>query len=118
MNLSSMLAARAAGGRPVRIGLIGAGKFGSMVLAQAQRIAGLHVVGIADLDSAKVKASLQRVGWPAERYSSSSIGDAVKSGKTAIVNDAGELFACAEIDCVIEATGHPIAGVRHALGAI
>jgi predicted homoserine dehydrogenase-like protein len=118
MNLSSMLAARAAGGRPVRIGLIGAGKFGSMVLAQAQRIAGLHVVGIADLDSAKAKASLQRVGWPAERYSASSIGDAVKSGKTVIVGDAGELFACAEIDCVIEATGHPIAGVRHALGAI
>src|SRR4051812_33301508 len=118
MNLSSMLAARAAGGRPVRIGLIGAGKFGSMVLAQAQRIAGLHVVGIADLDSAKAKASLQRVGWPAERYSASSIGDAVKSGKTAVVNDASELFGCAEIDCVIEATGHPIAGVRHALAAI
>lgn len=118
MNLSSMLAARASGGRPVRIGLIGAGKFGSMVLAQAQRIAGLHVVGIADLDGAKVKASLQRVGWAAERYAAPSLGEAVKSGRTAIVGDAAELFACPEIECVIEATGHPIAGVRHALGAI
>lgn len=118
MNLSSMLAQRASGGRPVRIGLIGAGKFGSMVLAQAQRIGGLHVVAVADLDPQKAKASLQRVGWAAERYAATSVGDAVKTGRTAVVGDAAELFACPEIECVIEATGHPIAGVRHALGAI
>ncbi len=118
MNLSSMLAARAGGGRPVRVGLIGAGKFGSMVLAQAQRIAGMHVVAVADLDTAKAKASLQRVGWAAERYAAASVGDAVKTGRTAVVTNAAELFGCAEIECVIEATGHPIAGVRHALGAI
>ena len=118
MNLAPMLAARNAAGRPVRIGLIGAGKFGSMVLAQAQRIAGLHVVGIADLDVGKAKASLDRVGWPSERYGAASIGDAVRTGRTAVVNDAAELFACAEVECIIEATGHPIAGVRHALGAI
>ena len=53
MNLSTMLQQRAAGGRPIRIGLIGAGKFGSMVLAQAQRIPGFHVVGVADLDVGK-----------------------------------------------------------------
>jgi predicted homoserine dehydrogenase-like protein len=118
MNLSTLLAARAANGKPVRIGLIGAGKFGSMVLAQAQRIQGLNVIGIADLDGAKTRASLQRVGWPAERYSATSVGDAVKSGRTAVVGDAKELFSCPEIECVIEATGHPIAGVRHALAAI
>ena len=58
MNLSSLLLQRAAANRPVRVGLIGAGKFGSMVLAQAQRIEGLHVVGVADLDPAKARASL------------------------------------------------------------
>lgn len=118
MNLSSMLAERHADGRPVRVGLIGAGKFGSMVLAQAQRIAGLHVVGVADLDVAKAKGSLARVGWAAERYAASSVGDAIKTGRTAVVNDAADLFACPEVECIIEATGHPIAGVRHALGAI
>ena len=60
MNLSTMLQQRAAGGRPVRIGLIGAGKFGSMVLAQAQRIPGFHVVGVADLDVGKARASMRR----------------------------------------------------------
>ncbi len=118
MNLSTMLQQRAAGGRPVRVGLIGAGKFGSMVLAQAQRIPGLHVVGVADLDVGKARASLARVGWPAERYSATSLGDAVKTGKTCVLDDVSALTGCDEIECVIEATGHPIAGVRHALAAI
>src|SRR3954452_24542101 len=118
MNLSTMLQQRAACGRPIRIGLIGAGKFGSMVLAQAQRIPGFHVVGVVDLDIGKARASLARVGWPAERYGAATLGDAVKSGKTCIRNDASALASCEEIECVIEATGHPIAGVRHALAAI
>jgi predicted homoserine dehydrogenase-like protein len=118
MNLSSLLLKRASAGRPVRIGLIGAGKFGSMVLAQAQRIEGLHVVGVADLDPSKARASFARVGWPVERYSAPTLGDAVKTGKTCITDDAAALAACDEIECIIEATGHPIAGVRHALAAI
>ena len=118
MNLSTLLQSRAATGRPVRVGLIGAGKFGSMVLAQAQRIEGMHVVGVADLDVAKARASLARVGWPASRYDARSLGDAVRAGTTAVVEDARSLAACEEVDCIIEATGHPIAGVRHALAAI
>ena len=98
--------------------LIGAGKFGSMLLAQAQRIPGFHVVGVADLDVGKARASLARVGWPAERYSATSLGDAVKTGKTCVLDDASALAACDEIECIVEATGHPIAGVRHALAAI
>ena len=118
MNLSTMLAARASTGRPVRIGLIGAGKFGSMILAQAQRIEGLHVVGIADLNVGKARASLDRVGWPSERYAARTLGEAVATGATCVLEDAGALAACEAIECIIEATGHPIAGVRHALAAI
>jgi predicted homoserine dehydrogenase-like protein len=118
MNLSSMLSQRAAHGRPVRIGLIGAGKFGSMVLAQAQEIQGLHVVGVAYLDVAKARASLNRVGWPAERYAAKTLGEAVQTGRTCVLDDVAALAACDEIECIIEATGHPIAGVRHALAAI
>src|SRR6478672_5584012 len=118
MNLSTMLQQRAAAGRPIRIGLIGAGKFGSMVLAQAQRISGFQVVGVADLDVGKARASLARVGWPAARYSATSLSDAVKTGKTCVLDDVSALAACDEIECIIEATGHPIAGVRHALAVI
>ncbi|SAL66597.1 SAF domain protein [Caballeronia terrestris] len=118
MNLSSLLQARNASGRPVRIGLIGAGKFGSMVLSQARHIEGLHVVGVADLDVGKARASLARVGWPAEQYGARTLSDAVKTGATCVLDDAAALAACDEIECIIEATGHPIAGVRHALAAI
>jgi predicted homoserine dehydrogenase-like protein len=118
MNLSSLLQARNAAGRPVRVGLIGAGKFGSMVLSQARHIEGLHVVGVADLDVGKARASLARVGWAAEQYGARTLADAVKTGATCVLDDAAALAACDEIECIIEATGHPIAGVRHALAAI
>jgi predicted homoserine dehydrogenase-like protein len=118
MNLSTLLVQRASAGKPVRVGIIGAGKFGSMVLAQAQRIQGMHVVGVADLDVGKARASLTRVGWEAERFSARDLGEALKTGKTHVLADAAALAAFDGIECIIEATGHPIAGVRHALAAI
>ena len=118
MNLSSLLARRTAGGKPVRVGLIGAGKFGSMVLAQAQRIAGYQVVGVADLDVGKARAALGRVGWPAERYAAGSLEEAARTGGTCVLADAAALAASPHVECIIEATGHPIAGIRHALAAI
>lgn len=118
MNLFSKLRARAEGGRPVRVGLIGAGKFGSMVLAQAQRIEGLHVVGVADLDVGKARAALARVGWPAERYAATSLDAALRTGGTCVTDDVRALTHDPAIECIIEATGHPIAGIRHGLAAI
>ena len=118
MNLSAMLAARAAEGRPVRLGLIGAGKFGSMLLAQARHIDGLHVVGIADLDVAKARESLARVHWEEERCAAPSLAEALASGAAHVTEDTGAMIAFEGIDVVVEATGHPIAGTRHALAAI
>ena len=118
MNLSTLLLERAARGHPVRVGLIGAGKFGSMVLSQAQKIEGLHMVAVADLAVGRVHASLDRVGWPAERYAARSAGEAVRDGTTFVTDDVAKLLACDEIECVIEATGHPIAGTRHAVACI
>jgi predicted homoserine dehydrogenase-like protein len=63
MNLGRMLKARAAEGKPVRAGLIGAGKFGSMFLAQARTTPGLQVLGIADLSGTRVRDALKRTGW-------------------------------------------------------
>lgn len=118
MNLYSLLRERAAAGRPVRVGLVGAGKFGSMVLAQARLIEGMHIVGVADLNAEKAHAALERVGWEKDRYQAKTLGDAVKNGTTCVLDNAAALADCQEIECIIEATGHPIAGVRHALSAI
>jgi len=118
MNLHAMLTARAEAGRPIRVGLIGAGKFGSMVLAQARKIAGYHIVAVADLDAGKTRASLARTGWQPEEYAATSFGNAMDTGRTFVTQDAMALCAFDGIEIIIEATGHPLAGTRHALAAI
>jgi predicted homoserine dehydrogenase-like protein len=118
MSLSSMLAERNAAGEPIRVGLIGAGKFGSMVLAQARKIEGYHVVAVADLDVGKVRKSLERTGWEEAEYAATSFGNAMDSGRTFVTDDAAALCTFEGIECIVEATGHPLAGVRHALKAI
>jgi predicted homoserine dehydrogenase-like protein len=118
VNLSAKLLERAQANQPVRVGLVGAGKFGSMVLSQAQRIEGLHVVGVVDLQVPKALEAMERVGWQRERYSAKNPGEAVRNGTTCVTDDLASVLACDEVNCIIEATGHPIAGVRHALAAI
>ncbi|WP_288586196.1 SAF domain-containing protein [uncultured Methylobacterium sp.] len=115
MSLYHKLAARAEAGNPVRIGVIGAGKFGSMFLSQAPRTPGLHVVGIADLDPQRARAALARVEWPAERYGARSVAEALREGTTFLTDDAEGLIAADGIEVIVEATGHPGAGIRHAL---
>ena len=115
MNLWAKLKVRAEAGKPVRVALIGAGKFGSMFLAQAPRTPGLHVAGIADLAPTRAREALARVGWPAERYAATSIADALKRGGTFITDDAAALIAAPGIEVVIDATGHPPSGLKHAL---
>ena len=109
---------RAEHGRPLRIALIGAGKFGSMFLAQARRVAGLHLMGVADLSRNRAVVSLERVGWPAEQYGARSVHEALKTGGAYLTEDAESLICVPEIDVVIDATGHPAAGIRHALLSI
>ena len=87
MSLYAKLQQRAAAGRPVRIGLIGAGKFGSMYLAQVPRIPGVHLIGIADLAPDAARRNLERVGWPAARAQAASLDAAVASGTTHVGED-------------------------------
>ena len=115
MNLHRMLLERAAAGAPVRVGLIGAGKFGSMFLAQALRTAGIHLMAVADLSGARAHAALERTGWPAQRTAAGSFADALSSGATHVTEDSGALIAADGLEVVIEATGSPAAGIRHAL---
>ena len=115
MNLHRMLAARAAEGRPIRVGLIGAGKFGSMYLSQVPRTPGVHLVGVADLSPARARAALKHVGWPADRLAARSFAQAVRQGTTCVVDDAFRLIAADEIDVIVDATGSPSAGVAHVL---
>jgi predicted homoserine dehydrogenase-like protein len=117
MNLYSKLQQRAADGRPVRIGLIGAGKFGSMYLAQIPRTPGVHLVGIADLSPEAARVNLARVGWKPDQTHAQSLDDAVKRGTTHIGEDWQALTRHPAIDIIVECTGNPIAAVDHCLEA-
>lgn len=117
MNLHAKLRQRAAEGRPVRVGLIGAGKFGSMYLAQIPRTPGVHLAAIADLSPVAARANLARVGWSAERTAASSIEAALAAGTTHVGDDWQALVRHPAIDVVVECTGHPVAAVDHCLEA-
>jgi predicted homoserine dehydrogenase-like protein len=107
MNLYRLLQKRAADGHPVRVGLIGAGKFGSMFLSQVPTTPGLEVAAIADLSPARARDACRRVGWTDERVAA-----------TRFVDDAAAMIAFPEVEVVVEATGHAPAGIFHARRAI
>jgi predicted homoserine dehydrogenase-like protein len=107
MNLYRKLQQRVAAGRPVRVGLIGAGKFGSMFLAQVPTTPGIEVAVIADLAPDRAREACRRVGW-----------DSTRIEATRFTDDASALLAAPEVEVVVEATGHAPAGIAHARGAI
>ena len=117
MSLHNQLKQRAADGKPIRVGLIGAGKFGSMYLSQIPRTPGVHLVGIADLSPSAARANLARVGWDPARTEAASLDSAMKDGDTHITEDWKSVVTHPGIDVVVECTGHPIAAVDHCLEA-
>ena len=106
MYLHDQLRERAAAGRPVRVGLIGAGKFGSMFLSQVPSAIGVDVTVIADLDPDRARESCRAVGWSAERIAG-----------TRFTADAVEAIGGDGVDVLVEATGDPAAGIAHARAA-
>jgi predicted homoserine dehydrogenase-like protein len=118
MSLHRQLQQRAADRRPVRVGLIGAGKFGSMYLAQVPRTPGVHLVAIADLNPALAKKNLARVGWKPEQSAATSAAAALRDGNTWVTDDWQALVKLPEIDIVVECTGAPVHAVDHILAAI
>jgi predicted homoserine dehydrogenase-like protein len=107
MNLFPLLAERHAAGKPVRVALIGSGKFGSMFLSQVPHTRGVEVPVIADLDPDRAREACRTVGWNADRI-----------GATRFVDDGKAALETPDIDVIVEATGSPNAGIRHARAAI
>jgi len=106
MNLFRLLQARHKAGKPVRVAIIGAGKFGSMFLSQVPHVAGLEVPVIVDLDPQRARDACRTVGW-----------DEARIAATTFTADLAKAVA-GDIEVVVEATGNPAAGIRHARAAI
>lgn len=117
MNLFAKLKERAENGDPIRVGMIGAGKFGSMFLSQVRKIAGIHLIGVADLSPENAKSNMEFVGWTPERFAAVSLDSAAQSGATHVGDDWRALVSHPRIDIVIECTGSPVAAIDHVLEA-
>ncbi len=115
MNLERLLRERQDANRPIRVGLIGAGKFGTMFLSQVARTPGMHLLAVADLDPERARRGLAETGWPEARYAAASASAALADGTTWITDDGEALIDADGLEVVIEATGVPEVGVRHAL---
>ncbi|MDA0237644.1 MAG: Gfo/Idh/MocA family oxidoreductase [Proteobacteria bacterium] len=118
MNLYSKLQLRAADGNPLRIVIIGAGKFASMYLAQVNKTPGIHVAAIADIKPTNALGNLKRIGWSQARYQAKSMDEAMNLNSTWVTDDWEAVVADPRVDIVIEATGNPPAAVEHILRAL
>ena len=107
MYLYSELQEKEKNGNPIRVCLIGAGKFGSMFLSQSVTTPGLEVARIVDLDPSRAKLTCKAVGWSDVQIDSVHFTD-----------DALRAIQQDDSDVIVEATGHPAAGVKHAREAI
>ena len=82
--------------QPVRVGLIGAGKFGSMFLSQVPTTDGLEVRAIADLDPERAREACRSVGWTTDLIRQTKFFDSTQ----AMIDNCG-------LDVLVEATGEP-----------
>jgi predicted homoserine dehydrogenase-like protein len=106
MNLHRLLIDRLAAGKPVNVALIGAGKFGSMFLSQVPHTPGLEVPVIVDLDPDRAREACRTVGW-----------DTARIAATTFTADAANATS-GNIEVIVEATGNPAVGIKHARAAI
>ena len=117
MSLYHQLLERQQQGRPIRVGLIGAGKFGSMYLSQIPRTPGVHLMGIADLSPDRARANLKLVGWREDITRARNFDEALRDGSTCITEDWKALVEHPELDVLVECTGSPPHAVEHILHA-
>ena len=89
--------------KTVNVTLIGAGKFGSMFLSQVPYTKGLNVFTICDLNIDKAKKACREVGWSEDQINN-----------TIFTEDFEKAINDDEVDVVVEATGHPSSGIKHA----
>jgi predicted homoserine dehydrogenase-like protein len=106
-------------GRPVRVGLVGAGQMGRGFVAQVRRIAGMEVVAVADIDLQRATGALKSAG--VENVSTGDDHDKLTSlvaeGGTVAVTDPN-LLVSLPVDMVIDATGVPEIGAQIALRSL
>ena len=115
---STQLAKRAAEDKPIRVGIIGAGKFGAGLVAQLSQMQGMVASVIADIDLGHAKGAYEASNVPSDAIQRvgnlDAMNDAIRSGRRAITEDGLHIIQSDLIDVVVEATGIPEVGAQMA----
>ena len=120
---SALLARRAAENKPIRVGVVGAGKFGGGVLAQIAGMRGIEVAVVAEQNVERARYAYTHAGrLPDDALrvanNASELHDIIRNGDRAIVEDGLLVAQCDLVDVVVEATGIPDVGALMAYHAI
>ena len=120
--ISQLLAQREAESNPIRVGIVGTGKFGAGLVAQISQMKGMVTAAIADINARNARYAYTSSGADSQEIRTAETGDeledAVGAGKPVIVEDGMALTDCESIDVIVEATGLPEVGARHAFRAL
>lgn len=119
--VDSALKAREAEGRPVRVGLIGAGFMGRGIVHQILNfVPGMRLVAVANRTAEKAIAAYRDAGAGevVTVATDGALADAIARGRYAVTDNAELLCAAESIDVLIESTGHVGFGADVTLQAI
>ena len=119
--LTARLEAREVDGNPIRVGVVGAGRFGTMVVCRLAAMRGMRPAVVADLDADRAAQALVQAGVAPDAMvrtdRAARVNAAVASGRPVATGNVSALLR-SPIDVVVEATGTPDAGAASALEAI
>lgn len=108
-------------GNPIRVAIIGCGRFGSMIMSQIKQAPGMMVAVACDTNLIQAWDAIELSGYQDDSAvfcsKVSQANQSIQLGKI-VVTDDQSLCMSAEIDVVVEATGNPVVGTHHALSAI
>ncbi|KLD75729.1 NAD(P)-dependent oxidoreductase [Xanthomonas hyacinthi] len=120
MKIDRLLQERAAHRQPLRVGLYGAGFMARGLINQiANSVPGMRVVAVCNRNVDKAQRALREAGLESRQVdSAAALERCIRAGEPAVTDDPALLYACALLDCLVDATGAVEYGAALTLGAI
>lgn len=121
-GLAKDLAARAETGRPIRIGLVGAGEMGTDIVSRVAHMQGIEIGAISELKAGAARKSVEIAYGNADLVREVSTADAANAAmedrRIAVTDNVDALLEAGLIDVVVDATGVPSVGAEIGLRAM
>jgi predicted homoserine dehydrogenase-like protein len=108
MIVDTVLQQRETSGRPIRVGLVGAGATGRAIALQlATPVPGIRLVAIANRTPEHGERAFREAGVPAWTRAASAVeaARAIGRGLPVLTDDASVLTGCDAVDVLVEVTG-------------